>query len=172
MQRELIELVRKMKKDRLHQIEAMTELRLKHIHDLQEVRLQSLLTECDVLEGQIKLVNTLDEILSQDRRRRAGTSVVTPLWNPISGELWYAGYLVKKFVRPAPNQRQLLDWFRSNRFKTPLTNPFLSCTSLDAAVETCIRTVDGLNENHRTPRLLRFGHQDNGMKVYWQGNPE
>src|SRR5947209_11335425 len=104
-----------MNKDPLHQIQEMTELRLKHIHNLQEVRLQSILAECDVLESQIKLVNTLDEILSKDRRRRAGTSVVKPLWNPISGELWYAGYLVKKFVRPAPNQRHLLDWFRSNR---------------------------------------------------------
>jgi hypothetical protein len=131
-------------------------------------RLQGIMESCNLLEGQLEMLNKFHQILSQDRRRKAGTSRVRPLWNPTTGELWYAGVLIKKLTKPAPNQRCLLDWFRRNQFKSPLPNPFLPGTNLNTAIDMCIHTVDGLNEDHVTKGVLRFGYANAGMKVNWQ----
>jgi len=152
-------------KVRLQAIEDMKAIQLQHIEELKAVRLKSNQDTCQLLENQLDIINLATRLC----RRQVGTSRVKPVWNPATGELWYAGNLIKKFAKPAPNQRFLLDCFRRLRFRNPVPNPWLepACITSDV-LETLKNTVDGLNEDHITPNLLRFGWQGDGMKAYWQ----
>jgi hypothetical protein len=153
-----------MKRLHLQHIEDMKSLSLQHIEESKAARLKNVQDTCQLLENQLAIVNALARL----RRRQAGTSRVRPFWNPNTGELWYADHLIKKFTKPAPNQRLLLDWFRRFRFQNPVPNPWLGNAYITSATETLKYTVDGLNEDHFTPNLLRFGWEVDGRKAYWQ----
>jgi hypothetical protein len=141
-------------------------LQLQHIRELKRVRLQAIEESCQLMEYQLAMIKAITRL--HHRQVRTRVKHVKPVWNPATGELWYAGDLIKKFTKPAQNQRLLLDWFRRHHFKSPLRNPWMEQAYITIATETLKNTVDGLNEDHRILNLLRFGTQDNGTKVYWQ----
>jgi hypothetical protein len=97
--------------------------------------------------------------------------VPLPEWQADKGELWYQGRLIKKFVKAAPNQRHVLDAFQREQWAYEIRNPFLGLLpghSVKTAAEQSIRTVGGLNEDHKRKRLLRFGCKSMGDVVYWK----
>jgi hypothetical protein len=90
-----------------------------------------------------------------------------PDWQADKGEHWFQGHLIKKYVKPAQNQRLVLDAFQKRRWVHAIKNPF-SKHSDHWAFERLIRTVEGLNEDHKKKNLLRFGFKMSGAVVYWK----
>lgn len=90
-----------------------------------------------------------------------------PYWD---GEaLWFGSALIKRFKKPAENQRRALAAFQAEAFAHRIPNPFRAGhTSLDSAVETCKRTAENLNDDHVTPNVMRFGHARSGDYLCWQ----
>src|SRR5262249_4190959 len=69
-----------------------------------------------------------------------------PDWQADTGELWFQGHLIKKYVKPAENQRQVLDAFQEAQWKHEIPNPFRAVrnVSVGTAVDYLRRTVEGL----------------------------
>ncbi len=92
-----------------------------------------------------------------------------PFWDAYKGELWFKGDLIKKFVKPALNQRRLLDAFEENGWVDEIGNPFRMDTGKpDKAADACKNTIEGLNDNHVTKGRIMFGNRSQFDFVYWK----
>ncbi|MBX7105377.1 MAG: hypothetical protein K1X57_14935 [Gemmataceae bacterium] len=81
-----------------------------------------------------------------------------PIWNNDTGELRLNSTLVKKFEKPAPLQRRILDEFQRLRWPREIRNPFLDeGVPNHIAKQTIKDTVQGLNDHHQQPNLVHFG---------------
>jgi hypothetical protein len=111
----------------------------------------------------LQLVNTFERlcnILAEQRRS-------VPYWD---GEaLWFQGRLVKRFIKPAQNQRTALAAFQRLGWRHRIINPFRNGHSnIDRAIDACKQTAESLNDDHLTPNVIRFGHAGNGDYMTWR----
>jgi len=91
----------------------------------------------------------------------------TPSWD---GErLWFRDALIKEFIKPAEDQRAVLHAFESNGWPEWVENPFLDLfpSDLDKAISKLENAVKGLNDDHITEQLIRFGTRKEKEYAYW-----
>jgi hypothetical protein len=90
-----------------------------------------------------------------------------PYWD---GEaLWFQTLLIKRFTKPGKNQRTALAAFQRLGWPPRILNPFrLGHTNVARAIDTCIRTADDLNDNHKTLNVIHFGQEANGDYMTWR----
>ncbi len=121
----------------------------------------------------LRLCLTPEEIVDvriwdRDRQIDLPPEPARPFWNAEAGELWYCGLLVKKFVKPAHNQRKVLDAFQQQNWRPAIPNPFSKGPVADPASAEALRnSAEALNDNHKTPAILHFGTTSNYDKATW-----
>jgi hypothetical protein len=89
-----------------------------------------------------------------------------PRWDNTAGELWFAGDVVKRLMRPAPNQRLILQAFQEDHWPRAIDDPLRVDPNLDPA-KRLRDTIDNLNR-HVLRRLIRFSGTGNGTGIRWE----
>lgn len=92
----------------------------------------------------------------------------TPYWD---GErLWLRDALIKEFIKPAEDQRAVLQVFQNEGWPEWVENPFLKIfpLDLDKAISKLENAVKGLNDDHKTAGLIRFGTKKEKQYAYWK----
>jgi hypothetical protein len=122
----------------------------------------------DILEHEIKWCRAA--MLAA--RRPEGAGGPSPRWYPVVGELWFEDLLIKRFEKPAKNQRTLLGAFEELGWPPVMDDPLpgKAVGLKRSRAERLKDAVDGLNQNHLTPGLLRFGRKGKDQ-VYWRASP-
>jgi hypothetical protein len=89
-----------------------------------------------------------------------------PRWDKTAGELWVNGELVKRFTRPAQNQRLILDAFEAEGWPRAIDDQLSKVAKTDAR-KYLRATINKLNQNMLRP-LIRFRGTGNGKGVSWE----
>jgi len=92
-----------------------------------------------------------------------------PIWDSENGELWFQGRLVKKFEKPAPNQRRLLDAFEASGWRDEIANPFTETNIARFRTDEWLRnTANDLSWSLDGDTHIRFGHRNDGEYATWR----
>lgn len=94
-----------------------------------------------------------------------------PIWSSFDGELWFRGKIVKKFSKPAPHQRRLLDAFEASGWKASIPNPFIEPNIPQYLTEELLcRTAQDLSRSFEANCHIRFGSPHGGTRATWHTN--
>ena len=93
-----------------------------------------------------------------------------PNWD--GDRLWFRNALVKDFIKPAEDQRAVLAAFESEDWPEWVENPFLNDFELARAISKLENAVKGLNDDHKTKGLVRFGSRNEKQYAYWKAIDE
>jgi hypothetical protein len=99
--------------------------------------------------------------------RRAGSA--RPAWDADLRELWLGPVLVKRLLRPAPNQELLLAAFQEEGWPPRIDDPLPRVGERDP-VQCLHDTINRLNRSLVRP-LLRFRGDGTGRGVRWEVAP-
>jgi hypothetical protein len=94
-----------------------------------------------------------------------------PIWSSFTGELWFRGRLAKKFSKPAPHQRRLLDAFEASGWQATIPNPFIEPNIPRYMTEELLcRTAQDLSRSLNAESQIRFGAPNRGTTATWQSD--
>jgi len=93
-----------------------------------------------------------------------------PYWD--RERLWFQDRLVKEFVKPAEDQREVLRAFEVAGWPECVENPFFKDFELEKAIAKLENAVKGLNDDHITTGLIRFGTRKEKTFAYWKVDSE
>ena len=89
-----------------------------------------------------------------------------PRWEKTAGELSYAGEVVKRILRSAPNQRLILDSFQEQHWRRAIDDPLPGIHNLDSKKR--LHDVIGKLNSHMLRPLIAFHGTGNGKGIRWE----
>jgi hypothetical protein len=105
--------------------------------------------------------------LRQVKRESRHDTSSKPMWDPVRGELSFAGELVKRYRDRWSLQRIVLDAFEEAGWPEQLADPLPRLPSTLYVKKRLHDTIKNLNRAHRAV-ILRFYRTDCGRSVGWR----
>jgi hypothetical protein len=84
---------------------------------------------------------------------------VKPRWDDETRSLWVGDKLIKQLIKAAPYQELVFRAFQELKWRKRIDDP------LPAGKR--VQTIDGLNRNHKTQGIIRFGNDGTGKGIKW-----
>lgn len=119
-----------------------------------------------LLDSHLPSLEHIDWTDSLEPGDRLVIKKISPFFDPEAGELWFNNQLIKRFVKPAENQRRVLVEFQENGWPKQIDNPIQAKS--DGLVCRFSDTITELNKGHQTPGILRFRGDGTSEGVRWE----
>ncbi len=113
---------------------------------------------------QSKVNGNSTEIAAADNVKK--DTAATPCWNAPRRELCLSSEIIKRYLRPAPNQETILSVFQEEKWPARIDDPLPQLGGLVPA-RRLHDTIKGLNRNQQICRI-HFRSDGSGKGVVWE----